>query len=187
MKKELLILFLIMVIFSNISALCEEGQIDINSASKEELDSLYGIGPAKAEAIINARPFQGVDNLIEVVGIGEVTLTKIKQQDLACVKGEEENTQEEEEIVEEENIQEQEDIQEEEPQVEETEPIIKETQKITVEEVKTINLNTKDIKSENSKELNKGKLAIYGIITFCLLLITLFMLKKEKYKKNEFR
>lgn len=50
-----------------------------------------------------------------------------------------------------------------------------------------LNENPKDIKSENSKELNKSRLAVYGIITFCFILIALFLLRKERYKKNEFR
>ena len=60
MKKEFFILFLSLMIFFNISvvfAICEEEQIDINVASAEELDALYGIGPAKAQSIIDSRPF----------------------------------------------------------------------------------------------------------------------------------
>ena len=46
---------------------------------------MYGIGPVKAQAIINSRPFESIDDLINVSGIGEVTLIKIKDQNLACV------------------------------------------------------------------------------------------------------
>ncbi|WP_018261168.1 ComEA family DNA-binding protein [Methylobacterium sp. WSM2598] len=38
--------------------------IDINSATKEELDTLPGIGPARAEAIIKGRPYRGKDELL---------------------------------------------------------------------------------------------------------------------------
>ena len=76
------------LVFSSISALCEEGQININTASAEELDELYGIGPVKAEAIINARPFDSVNDLINVFGIGQVTLDRIIGQGLACVEEE---------------------------------------------------------------------------------------------------
>ena len=72
----------------NISAICNESQININTASMEELDALSGIGPVKAQAIIDTRPFNSVDDLINVNGIGEVTLNNIKLQGLACVSDE---------------------------------------------------------------------------------------------------
>ncbi len=72
----------------NISAICNESQININTASLEELDALSGIGPVKAQAIIDTRPFNSVDDLINVNGIGEVTLNNIKLQGLACVSDE---------------------------------------------------------------------------------------------------
>src|SRR4051812_42860758 len=34
------------------------GLVDINSASKDELDKLNGIGPARAEAIVQNRPYK---------------------------------------------------------------------------------------------------------------------------------
>lgn len=37
--------------------------IDINSASKDELDALPGIGSVRADAIIKGRPFKGKDEL----------------------------------------------------------------------------------------------------------------------------
>jgi DNA uptake protein ComE-like DNA-binding protein len=37
--------------------------IDINSASKDELDALPGIGSVRAEAIIKGRPYKGKDEL----------------------------------------------------------------------------------------------------------------------------
>ena len=51
-------LFFILINIPNISGICEDEQIDINSASLEELDELSGIGPVKAQAIIDSRPFQ---------------------------------------------------------------------------------------------------------------------------------
>jgi competence protein ComEA len=37
--------------------------VDINSASKEELEALAGIGAVRAEAIIKGRPYKGKDEL----------------------------------------------------------------------------------------------------------------------------
>ena len=38
--------------------------IDINAASKAELDALPGIGTARADAIIKGRPYKGKDELV---------------------------------------------------------------------------------------------------------------------------
>ena len=57
------------------------GKININTATMEELQTLPKVGPKTAEAIIKYRkkhPFKSVDELIEVKGIGEKTLEKLK-------------------------------------------------------------------------------------------------------------
>ncbi|HUV42932.1 MAG TPA: ComEA family DNA-binding protein [Patescibacteria group bacterium] len=41
------------------------GKININSASASELDSLWGIGEARAKAIIENRPYASVDDLLD--------------------------------------------------------------------------------------------------------------------------
>lgn len=59
-------------------SLLEGERIPINTADAYELDRLPGIGPTKAQAIVEYReehgPFQSTDQLLEVSGIGEATL-----------------------------------------------------------------------------------------------------------------
>lgn len=58
-------------------------QININTATPEELDRLKGIGPTKARAIVDYRqrhgPFKSVDELGNVPGIGPATLDDIRR------------------------------------------------------------------------------------------------------------
>ncbi len=90
-----LYLFLLIFLLTSVSASCTNSQVDINSGTLIELDKLTGIGPAKGQAIIDSRPFSSVDDLIDVYGIGEATLEKIKLQGLACVENEINNDNEE--------------------------------------------------------------------------------------------
>ncbi len=60
----------------------DDGLIDINSAGAEELETLPGIGPVKAAAIIAYREayggFVSIEEITEVKGIGPATLEKIR-------------------------------------------------------------------------------------------------------------
>ena len=53
------------------------GLINVNTASLESLETLPGIGPSKAAAIIAERPFNTVEELERVPGIGPITLANI--------------------------------------------------------------------------------------------------------------
>ena len=64
----------------------EVKKVEINSAGKEDLELLSGIGPVYAERIIENRPFCSLDELIKVNGIGPVTLENIKEQGIAYVE-----------------------------------------------------------------------------------------------------
>jgi len=58
------------------------GVIDLNSATQEQLETLPGVGPATATAIISHRdangPFRTVESLIDVRGIGEAKLDAVR-------------------------------------------------------------------------------------------------------------
>ncbi|CDO01832.1 ComE operon protein 1 [Oceanobacillus picturae] len=57
-------------------------KVHLNSASKEEIETLSGIGPSKAEAIIAYREenglFQSLEDLLNVSGIGEKTIEQLE-------------------------------------------------------------------------------------------------------------
>ncbi|WP_342541146.1 helix-hairpin-helix domain-containing protein [Heyndrickxia sp. FSL K6-6286] len=59
-----------------------EGKVNINSANKDQLQTIPGIGPSKADAIIEYREqkgeFKKIEEIKNVTGIGEKTYEKLK-------------------------------------------------------------------------------------------------------------
>ncbi len=53
-------------------------KVNINTASKEDLDKLFDIGPVKAQAIIDGRPYAKIEDLMKVKGIKGGIFEKIK-------------------------------------------------------------------------------------------------------------
>jgi competence ComEA-like helix-hairpin-helix protein len=177
--KKILLIFLFVFLLSNISAVCNSNQVDINSASAEELDKIINVGPATAAKIIANRTYNSMDDLLNVKGIGEKTLAEIKEQGLACVDEEENNTIELPKI----NETKPEEKSETEISYDNPNNIVKETEKIV--NLSPISLEAQNIKSENNTESLKRNLSFYGLIALCGIFGALFLLKNRK-RKNEF-
>ncbi len=65
------------------SSRADDGKINLNTATAEQLDALPGIGESRAKAILEVRErlggrFTRVEQLLEVKGIGEKMLEKIR-------------------------------------------------------------------------------------------------------------
>lgn len=78
MKNTFLLLAALFLFSTGVGA-----ALNINTASQAELESLQGIGPAKAKAIIEYRKkkgsFKSVDDLQGVSGIGPATVQKLRK------------------------------------------------------------------------------------------------------------
>jgi len=65
-------------------AATNHGPVDLNTATAEDLESLPGVGPATAAAIVDDRtrngPFASVDDLERVPGIGPAKLAALRDQ-----------------------------------------------------------------------------------------------------------
>lgn len=74
-RSVILFLFFITSVF---------GSVNLNSANSAQLQTLDGIGPAKAQEILKYRKMHGgfktVDELVNVKGIGPKMMIKLKPQ-----------------------------------------------------------------------------------------------------------
>jgi len=79
MKRMILVLLSIFVFSINAFA-----AVNLNTASQAELETLKGVGPAKAAAILEYRKknggFKSVDDLNKVTGFGDKSVASLKSQ-----------------------------------------------------------------------------------------------------------
>lgn len=78
--KKLLMVLIAFFAFSGIAT----AAVNLNSASKAELETVKGIGPQKADAILDYRkkngPFKKVDDLRNVSGFGDKSVENMRSE-----------------------------------------------------------------------------------------------------------
>ena len=76
--KKLLLIVVTLFAFAGLA----NAAVNINTATQEQLETLKGVGPAKAKEIIEYRkkngPFKSVDDLDKVKGVGPGLMKKIR-------------------------------------------------------------------------------------------------------------
>jgi len=78
------VLLLAVVLLARQGIAAEAQVVNVNTATAADLAALNGIGEVKAQAIVDYRakngPFKSVDDLVQVSGIGEKLLAKLRPQ-----------------------------------------------------------------------------------------------------------
>jgi competence protein ComEA len=64
----------------NSGSASEEGRLNVNAASLEDLEGLTGIGPSYASKIVEGRPYENFAELVEKSEVPTSTLEKIEEQ-----------------------------------------------------------------------------------------------------------
>lgn len=174
-KLILLILFLPIIM-----GVCFEGQININNASKNDLMKIKWVGNVTAQYIIdyrNQKPFNSLDDLIFIKGIGEKKLSDIKNEGKACV-----TSKTEEGVINKENNKmnktnnQNNSVLINNP-INNSNLINQSLYNITQDQI--IRLNSKNIKTRLNSNFKGENYAIYWLVSFSILVVVLFILKKK--------
>lgn len=82
LKKWIVLLCTVLVFSVNVAFATDK--VNINTATQAELESLKGVGPTTASAIIEFRDthgqFTNLEQLTQVKGVGEKKLNKLAEQ-----------------------------------------------------------------------------------------------------------
>lgn len=203
MKSEKIFTVAALVLIFNlilVSGSCSSDEININKASKSELEKIKWIGPSTANETVKSRPFKSLEDLKKVKYLGDKKLKGIKNQSLACVESnnKKQNEENEEKADDEEKLQNESETNEDNNRTKNQNKGLKKRDKETNPKKQSkkhskepIKLSAKDIKNQtNTKNSqNEGDYSKYGLIGLTILVILLFLARelKEKTKyKNEF-
>lgn len=64
-----------------------ESCVNINTASEKDIQTINHIGPARAIDLIELRPYDSVEDLSRIKGIGQARIADIITQNVACIGG----------------------------------------------------------------------------------------------------
>ena len=85
--RKICLILIVVALISSVGGFAtadESAKININTATANKLSSLKEIGPRKANAIVAHRalngPFERIEDLKEVIGIGDKVFEKIKDR-----------------------------------------------------------------------------------------------------------